>query len=125
MSKRNALYQCMRFAWQQGCHFSVWSGEEEGLCYYKGRDFKEAYRNTKNEDSASIHVLKDDEREWIYTVMGNDPEEAISDCTAYGFIDAWTELSNFGQQDVDPIALSWEQGRAAFHKKMEEFNAYS
>ena len=121
--ERNAVRQLLKYAHKIGCSFSIWSGEEEGLCYYKGRDWKAAWANCAVEDSTSIVIHKDEELEWVYYVMGNAPSEAISDCTAYGFVDMWTDLTEFGQQDICPEQLSWEMGRRNFHKEMDKLSA--
>ena len=117
--KRNSLYWVMNDAWKNGCTFIVRSGEEHDCIYYKGRDWKQAYLNTKLEDTHTIELHKNGEREFIYYVAGNAPDESISDCTAYGYVDNWTEHTDFGQIAKDPLSFTWEQGRELYHKHME------
>ena len=121
--ERSAFYQLIKYAWDCGCEFEVWSGEEEGVCYYKGKDYKRCFEEAHTEESASVHITKNNEREWVYVVWGNSKPEEICDCTAYGFVDTWTMMTEFGQRDMEEPFLSWELSRAHYHEKMEALSA--
>lgn len=110
---RNTINQLFKAAERDGVGFYIMSMEESNLVLYEGMSAKKAYDATREEGGAQCYLRKDGMEEWVFALHCNDPDESVSDCTAYGFVDKWCEASDFGQVDTD---YTWEQGRENFYE---------
>ena len=107
----SATEEMVKSALKDGWNFEVLT-EGEHLCE-NSTDFDEIMENIHAVDGVlEIHIHKEGEKsDWCNVILHNgDPDCEISDCTADGYIDKWTERTDFGQKPWNDGFVHLEDG---------------